>query len=319
MNEEKKKILILGIRGGLAQILARLILKKYPHYEVTGVDSRDTKDCPKLEGLTCRTMKYSRGNFEKLFRDSEFDYVYHLARMSHGITKGQDFVKRLELSVMGTNRILDLSKRFNVKKLIILSTFHVYGAISDNSVFLSEDAPLRASIKYSELRDVIDMDQICTNWMWQHQNEIETVVLRPCNIIGNQINNSMTKYLQGPMVLGPMDYNPMFQFIHEFDMATVLLESLEKVPTGTYNVATDDFLPINEAIETVGSKRVPFPMSLAEYVNNALKVGNLEVPNYFIDYLKFSCLIDNKRIKKHLGPKFWRFDIKDALKLLNLR
>lgn len=79
---------------------------------------------------------------------------------------------------MGTNRILDLCERSGVAKVIILSTFHVYGALSDNSIFLGEDAPLRASIRHPELRDVIEMDQICTNWMWKNQKSISTVVLK---------------------------------------------------------------------------------------------------------------------------------------------
>jgi UDP-glucose 4-epimerase len=319
MSDESKNILILGIGGGLAQITSRLILKENPHYKIIGIDSRPLGHCPEIEGLTYKSIKYSRGNFEKLFRDNQFDVVYHLARMSHGITRGEDLVKRLELSVMGTNRILDLATRFKVKKMIVLSTFHIYGALADNSVFIDEKAPLKASIKYSELRDVIDMDQICTNWMWQHQNEIETVVLRPCNIIGNQINNSMTKFLRGPFVLSPVDFNPMFQFIHEFDMANVLMRAIDELPVGIYNVATDDFISIAKAIDAVGSKKIPFPMSLADHMNKVLRMAHMEVPDYFIDYLKYSCLIDNKLLKKHLGEGYWRFEITEALKLLNLR
>jgi UDP-glucose 4-epimerase len=315
----KNKILIIGIAGGLAQMTARLILTENPDWEIIGIDSRDVSKVPPLKGQTLIELKYSRGNFENLFRTHEFDVVYHLGRISHSSNTHNVLAKRIELSVMGTNRILELCERSGVKKVIILSTFHVYGALPDNSIFLHEEAPLRASLRHPELRDVVEMDQICTNWMWKNQNTIATVVLRPCNIIGTQIQNAMTRFLAGPIALSPADYNPFFQFIHEFDMAQVLYKVLKDVPTGTYNVAGDDFISLRESLDVVGTKSIPFPIVLAGGLNSALKKLNIDVPDYLLDYLKFSCLISNHELKKHLGPDFLRFSIKEALEMIKLR
>lgn len=315
---EAKRVLIIGIAGGLAQITARLIAQERPDWKVIGVDSRQIKNCDNIKNLECFKIRYSRGNFEKLFREHEFDVVYHLARLSHSKYSGQDLNKRLELSVMGTNRILDLSLRFGVKKLVVLSTFHVYGALSNNTIFLKEDAPLKASMKYPELRDVVEMDQICTNWMWKYQDKMSTVVLRPCNIIGSQISNSMSQYLSSHLAIRPMDYNPVFQFIHEFDMANVLIRSADQLPTGIYNVSTNDFISLREALDVVGTKGIPFPISVADQMNKVLKMTKLDVPEYLIDYLKYSCLISNSHLKSHLGENFYRFKIDQALNLLRM-
>ena len=315
----KHKILIIGIAGGLAQMTARLILTENPEWEIIGIDSRNISNVPPLKGLTSIELKYSRGNFENLFRSHEFQTVYHLGRISHSSNTHNVLAKRIELSVMGTNRILELCERSGVSKVIILSTFHVYGALPDNSIFLTEDAPLRASLRHPELRDVVEMDQICTNWMWKNQNSISTIVLRPCNIIGTQIHNAMTRFLAGPVALSPIDYNPFFQFIHEFDMAQVLYKVLQDVPTGTYNVSGNDFIALREALQVIGTKGIPFPMVLAGGLNSALKKLNIDVPEYLLDYLKFSCLISNHELKKHLGPNFLRFSIQDALEMIKLR
>lgn len=318
-KQQKKRVLIMGMAGGLAQITARLILQEHPNWEIIGIDSRKTKNIPNMKGLTVLTMRYSRGNFEKLFRENQFDIVYHLARLSHSNNSQIELTRRLQLSVMGTSRILDLCHRFEVKKVIVLSTFHVYGALSDNSIFLKEEAPLRASINHAELRDVVEMDQICTNWMWKYQNQLSTVVLRPCNIIGNKIQNTMSQYLTSHWALRPIDYNPMFQFIHEFDMANILYRAIDRLPTGIYNVATDEYISLREALDIIGSKGLPFPISVADSLNKALKTLSLEVPEYLIDYLKFSCLISNHALKKHLGENFYRFSIEETLKLIKLR
>lgn len=316
---DPKKILFIGIAGGLAQMTARLILTEHPNWQILGIDSRDVSKVPPLKGLTSIELKYSRGNFENLFRTHTFDAVYHLGRISHANNADNVLSKRIDLSVMGTNRILELCERSGVKKVIILSTFHVYGAYADNSIFINEDAPLRASVKHPELRDVVEMDQICTNWMWKNQNTITTVVLRPCNIVGTLIQNAMTRFLASPRALRPIDYNPYFQFIHEYDMAVILYRALESLPTGTFNVAGSDYISLREALDVVGTKGIPFPISLAGGLNKILRQVNADIPDYLLDYLKYSCLISNTELKKHLGPDVLRFTIKEALELIKLR
>jgi UDP-glucose 4-epimerase len=129
----------------------------------------------------------------------------------------------------------------------------------------------------------------------------------------------MTRFLAGPVALSPIDYNPFFQFIHEFDMAQVLYKVLQDVPTGTYNVSGNDFIALREALQVIGTKGIPFPMVLAGGLNSALKKLNIDVPEYLLDYLKFSCLISNHELKKHLGPNFLRFSIQEALEMIKLR
>lgn len=223
--KDPKSVLIIGIAGGLAKITAGLLVKKFPGIKIIGVDSRKIADFLPIKNLQYKRIRYTRGQFEKLFRDHNFDLVLHLARMGHTQSSHSQLAARLDLNLIGTQRILELSLKFNVKKLVILSTYHVYGALNDNPVFLNEEAPLRASIKYPDLRDVVEMDQIASNWAWRYKEKMETIVLRPCSIIGPQINNSMTRYLKGSYMPLPIDFNPMFQFIHEFDMAHLIIEN----------------------------------------------------------------------------------------------
>jgi UDP-glucose 4-epimerase len=129
----------------------------------------------------------------------------------------------------------------------------------------------------------------------------------------------MTRVLAGPRALRPIDYNPFFQFIHEYDMAHVLYRALEELPTGTYNVAGDEYISLREALDVVGTKGISFPIVLAGGLNKVLKQFGTPVPEYLLDYLKFSCIISNQELKKHLGPDFLRFGIKEALELIKLR
>lgn len=311
-----KSVLIIGIQGALAKITAELLIKRHPQIKIHGVDSRAIDDVPNRTQLSVQQMKYTRTNFEKIFREHNFDTILHLGRLGHSPVIG-NINKRIDINLVGTNTILELSHKFRSKKVVILSTHHVYGAHADNSMFLKEDAPLRGSFKYAELRDVVEMDQMCTNWMWKNQNHIETVVLRPCNIIGPQIKNSITQFLKTAYAPLPIDYNPMFQFVHEFDMASIIVASAETLKTGIYNVAGDDVVSLHEASAIVGMKKIKVPIIIVEQLAKIM-TPLWKFPTYLIDYLKFPATLDNSELKKNLGENIFRFSAKEALELLKL-
>lgn len=312
-------ILIIGASGGLSQILIQLIRTSNPEYHILGIDNRSTDNLYRDDKVQYIRMKYSRGNFENLFRHHDFDTVFHLARQTHTTNAASVINQRMDFAMLGTARILELCELKGIKNLIFLSTFHVYGAFSDNPVFLCESSPLRASLKYPDLRDVVEMDQLCSSWMWKNQGKTKTVLLRPCNIIGTQVNNAMTRYFASPIGIRPIDFNPHFQFLHEFDMANVLYRAIKDIPTGIYNVAGNDFISLEEALKITKTKVIPFPLSMATLLNSMLKKMSLEIPDYLIDYLKYSCLISNDQIVKVLGKDFLRFSTKEALEAIRLK
>lgn len=314
----EKKILIIGASGGLSNILCGLLAQNKPEIKIIGIDSRPLKKQIPNKNFEFKRIRYTRGEFEKLFRENTFDMIYHLGRMSHARNSStNDITQRLNLNLMGTNKILELALRYNIKRLVVLSTHHVYGALPDNPVFIKEDFPLKASIKYPDLRDVTEMDSLCTNWMWRHQNEMDMIVLRPCNIIGPQINNTISEYLRADYAPVPVDFNPMFQFIHELDMASVLMNCLSDIPTGIYNVAPNETISLAEAKKILGTKTIPFPAFLLSPVASVVK-KLWTFPDYLIDYIKFSCIIDGSEIEQYLPRDSFRFTTEQSLKLLKL-
>ncbi len=318
-KRESQNILIIGMAGGLAQITAGLLIKAFPKIHITGVDPRPMTESIKNKNIEYIQMSYTRSHFEKLFRDKKFDLVFHLARLGRSnANPGENLAQRLDLNLMETKRIMDLSLKFGVKKVIILSTYHVYGALPDNPVFITEDQPLKASIKYPELRDVVEMDQIATNWMWKNQKYIETIVFRPCTILGPQIQNTMTRYIMTNYVPICMDFNPMFQFIHEYDMANILVRSLTELPVGIYNVATDEVISIKTAKKLIRSKTISVPSLTLHTAAKLINIPFWSFPEYLIDYIQYPSIISNTLLKKHLGQNLFRYTTRETLELTKL-
>ena len=309
----------MGMAGGLSQVTTRLLLKSFPEFRIIGVDSRSMTKLVKSQNVEYIQIPYKRSSFEKLFREKKFDYVIHLARMGHtGTLLESALAYRIDLNFMGTIGIMDLCLKFGVKKVVILSTHHVYGASSQNPIFIDENYPPKASIKHPQLRDVVEMDQMATNWMWKNQGLIESVVLRPSTILGKHIRNTMSRYLLHNYVPLCVDFNPMFQFIHEEDMAAILVSSLKELPTGVYNVATDEVISIKEAKKIMKTKSLPIPSfvlhGMIRLTNNPLWT----FPEYLIDYIQYPCIMSNRLLKSHLGEKIFRHGIEETLEATRL-
>ncbi len=311
-----KNILVIGAKGGLSRILIKILKRNYPYVNILGVDSRSIKPAQD-ERITYQKIDYRRNAFEKLFRENQFDIVYHLGRVSQAQTDEKSLAERLDKNIIGTNHILGLCLESKVKKVIIMSTYHVYGANPDNPVYLDESYPLRASINHSELRDVVEMDQLATNWMWKNKDLLDTIVLRPCSIIGPQINNVMSLYLKSKFAPTPIDFNPIFQFVHEFDMANILFKSIEVLPTGVYNVADNETISISKAKEIMNNRSFPVPFSVIGPISNLINKVVYPIPKYMVDYLKYSCVISNSLLLQHFDESPFRFKPIDILEQLS--
>ncbi len=319
MNKAEKHLLIIGAKGGLAYKTIQKFLKKYPKLKITGVDTRLLDKPMKHPRYTFKRLEYRRGDFEDLFRENNFDYVLYLSRVTHSKISNKLLKKRLNLSLQGTQTILDLSLRTRVQKIVILSSFHVYGAMNDNPIFLDERYPLRGSLKFPELRDVVEMDQRCEAWMHENRNVIDTLILRPTNIIGPSLRNGITNYLTHPLSFYPMDYNPTVQFIHEDDMASVLVESI-KVEPGLYNVTAPGYVSIKNAVKTINPDAYSLPVFALSKINT-LANKKFGVPGYLLDYLKFPCLLSEDKFQKGFAKVKIKYSVKEAIENLgkNLR
>jgi UDP-glucose 4-epimerase len=137
-------------------------------------------------------------------------------------------------------------------------------------------------------------------WKTSHL-EVETTILRPCNVIGPLIQNAITKYLRMKNAPLPIDYNPCLQFIHELDFVDILLKAVSVLPPDVYNVASDEFITLKEAKKLAGRPTFPVPIFLLGPAAKILKKTFWGLPDYLLDYMKYPCIIDNSRLKQALG------------------
>ena len=301
MNRGRPEILVTGAAGALAQqVIARL----RDDYQVVAVDFREQvylgDDIPSY-----RIDIVKRG-FEDIFRKHRIQGVIHLGRI---MTSEDNRMRRYNANVLGTQRLLDLCHKYRVGRVLILSTYHVYGANAYNPALLDEAAPLKAAGLTMDLIDSVELENLATIYLWKYPR-LNIHILRPCNIVGPGVRNSISRLLSSkfsPVLAG---FSPMMQFIHIDDMADAILLAFEKNKPGIYNVAPDDWVSYQEALTECGCRRVPLP-SIPPMVPRLLSaVLDLKAfPPFLMNYFKYPVILDNRLFKRTFG-----FEPKKSLK-----
>ena len=301
-----EKILVTGIAGGQGRLVARLAAGA--GHDVCGVDREDMIAFDDGARVRVYVLDLLKKKYEDVFRHERPDTVIHLAFVRHFKI---DPEQRHEVNLLGTKRTLEYCAAYGVRQLIVLSSAYAYGALPENPSYVDEDHPLNISRTYPEVRDLAEVDTLCSTFLWQHP-EVRTAILRPVNTLGDSVHSAIGRYLRlrwVPMLFG---YDPMLQFIHEEDLARALLAAHDKGLRGVFNVAGPGAVPLHVAIEQTGGTALTLPESIARpAVRRMFDFGLYQFPPGAIDFIKYPCTVSDSRFRAATGvePKWNLHDI----------
>ncbi|HCA36467.1 MAG TPA: NAD-dependent epimerase, partial [Gammaproteobacteria bacterium] len=243
-------------------------------------------------------IDFNKRVFEDLFRRYEFDGVIHMGRiMSSQLTR----MRRYNANVLGTQKLLDLSHKYGIKRVVVLSTFHVYGAVAYNPALIDEAAPLKSAGLSADLIDSVELENLANIYLWRYP-ELNITILRPCNIVGPGVRNTISTLLgseRAPVLAG---FSPMMQFIHIDDMADAIVLAYKKPTRGVFNVAPQDWVAYQHALKLCGCKRIQVP-SIPPMVPKMI-LGTLKLksfPSYLMAFFKYPVVIDGRAFVNEFG------------------
>ncbi len=282
-----ERLLITGIAGGQGRLVAKRVADEF---DVSGVDRVPWEGHPRQ--VAVHTMDLRKKKFEDIFRRERPTAVVHLAFVRHFRS---DPMVRHEINVAGTKRLLECCAEYGVKKLVVVSSSYVYGALPENPYYMDEETSLNVSRHYPDIRDLAEVDTLCTTFLWKYP-EIATALLRPVNTLGYYVHSAIGRYLKLRYVPTVMGFNPMMQFIHEEDVAEAIARTLETGVRGVFNVVGPGAVPLKVAIGETGGTPVPLPEPLARStVERLFRVGLYHLPSAALDFVKYPCTIDGRR------------------------
>src|SRR5215813_15180205 len=255
--EPGEKLLITGIAGGKGRLIARRVADLF---QIAGVDRVPWQGAP--HNVRLHVVDLRKRKFEDVFRTERPDALVHLAFVRHFRS---DPEVRHEVNVLGTKKVLEYAIAQGVKRIVVVSSSYVYGALPDNPYYVDEDYPLNVSRTYPEVRDLAEVDTLATAFLWRHP-EVVTTILRPVNTLGYYTHSTIGRYLRQHYVPTVMGFNPMMQFMHEEDVAEAVALALQTGAHGVFNVAGPGAVPLRVAIRETGGTAAPIPEFVARAI-----------------------------------------------------
>jgi UDP-glucose 4-epimerase len=299
----RERLLITGIAGGQGRLLCRRLSERF---DIVGVDRVAWEAHPRQ--VRVHEFDLRRRKLEDLFRTERPTAVVHLAFVRHF---DADPRVRHAVNVAGTRQLLDYCAAYGVKRLVVLSSAYVYGALADNPCYLTEDAPLNVSRTYPEVRDLAEADTLCNAFLWRYP-QIKTAILRPVNTLGYYVHSAVGRYLRLRYVPTLLGFDPMWQFIHEEDVTEAIALALVTDAHGCFNVVGPGAVPLTVAIRESGGVPVAVPETLARVAMSGLfRLGLSPFPAGVIDFAKYACTVDGRSFSAatEFAPQYTLRDI----------
>ena len=161
------KILVTGGAGFIGGNFVLYMVNQYPEDTIVNLDALTyAGNLETLKSVEDNVnYKFVKGDIadhafiDQLFKDEQFDAVVNFAAESHvdrSITDPGIFVKT---NVLGTQVLLDASKKYGVKRYHQVSTDEVYGDLPLDrlDLFFTEETPLHTSSPYSASKAGADL------------------------------------------------------------------------------------------------------------------------------------------------------------------
>lgn len=159
---QPKKILITGGCGFIASHVIIHLVKNYPEYNIVNIDRlsycsslNNVKEIENELNYKFYLMDITSVNeMDKIFEIEQFDTIMHFAAQTHVDNSFGNSFKFINDNITGTHVLLELAKKYNIKRFIHVSTDEVYGETETNvneNTILNPTNPYAASKAGAEL------------------------------------------------------------------------------------------------------------------------------------------------------------------------
>jgi UDP-glucose 4-epimerase len=189
-------------------------------------------------------------------KDRRIDVLIHTSLISSANREGAAVHAH---NVDALRAILDFAERHpTISQVVIRSSAGVYQVQRDLPALIGEDHPLNMNSGAPQwVRDRVESDvTACTR---MGLSPLRIVVLRMAEILCPGCGSQVFDYLQSPICLRPIGYDPMLNFLTVEDAVASILLSVHGGSQGVFNIPGADTLPLSATIAKWGRLGLPLP------------------------------------------------------------
>jgi UDP-glucose 4-epimerase len=303
------RVLVTGVSNPLGAEVARRLAPHVPH--LFGCDLRDPISAlEEMDFVHADTRHVAIG---KLIRQLNVDTVVHLAVL---VDSPRDERSIHETDVIGTMNVLAgcSAPSGRVRRLIVKSSQAIYGAGPSDPSFFSEEMTSLESPVSSVTRDLLDMEQLVSEFAVRNES-CQVTVLR----LGFRVSEDTTlaRYLSLPIVPTFAGFDPRLQLLHEDDAVEAIVRAVLGQQQGVFNVAAHGVVLLSQAIAIMGGTPAPILPPYGRWIGRlALRaLSHVQLQAHLADVIAFGSVMDWSRFEAEFGwrPAYSSRAVMDAL------
>jgi UDP-glucose 4-epimerase len=209
--------------------------------------------------------------------------------------------ERYRINLGGTRAVFEYAHQYGAEQAVFVGRHTYYGAGADHALYHHEDDPPMAVTTFPELADLVAADLYACTSLWRVPS-LTTAVLRIPYVLGPTGQGTLATFLRGKYVPGILGYDPLYQFMHEDDIASAIVLSLKHKLRGVFNVTGPSPLPLSVLVRETGRHRVPMP-EFAFMALNA-RFGLPKLPPGAVAHIKYPVVVDGAAFRAATGYEY---------------
>ncbi len=259
------KAIVTGGAGFIGSHLVDQLLKN--NFDVTVLDNLSTG---RLENIShvihkIRFVECDISKYENLVQEFEnTDYVFHIAALADIVPSIQNPVAYYEANVQGTLRVLEASRKLNLKKFVYVTSSSCYGI--PNNYPTSENSEISPQYPYALTKRMAE--ELVMHW--GHVYKIPVISFRLFNVYGTRSRTSGTygavfgvflaQKLAGQPFTVVGDGNQTRDFTYVTDVTNALIVgAMSNFSQKIYNVGSGQTVSVNRLVELLDGEKIYIP------------------------------------------------------------
>lgn len=237
----------------------------------------------------------------KVMAEASVDTVVHLGVISTPRQAGGRSTMK-EINVIGTMQLLAACQRTpNLRNLVLQSTAGVYGSSPRDPAMFTEDMEPRRAPDVGWAKDSVEVEGYVRGFA-RRRPDVDVTTLRFANLLDAHIDTAMTAYFRLPVIPTVLGFDPRLQFLHVTDALEILRRSVLDPHRGTYNVAGNGVLTLQQAVRRTGRPWVALPEFMLAPVGRGLsRLGLLDFSAEQIRFIAYGRVLDTARVRATFG------------------
>ncbi len=236
------------------------------------------------------------GRVNQLISSHRIDTVVHLASI---VNPGKGISDELAhtVDVDGTRNVLDACVAHGVRRIVVSSSGAAYGYHADSPDWITENEPVRGNDAFAYSKHKRLVEEMLATYRTEHP-DLEQVVLRIGTILGRTVDNQITDLFRKRRLLKIAGAASPFVFIWDEDLVAIVLQAVSGDIAGTFNVAGDGAMTIDEIAAAMGKRTMPIPERVLRTVLAVAKpLGLTQYGPEQTKFLQYRPVLDNTRLK----------------------